>query len=89
MFLILANTVLGIGKDFKIASLEWFVIAISLWFFLFIYHFITVFITHKFMGKDWEDKQREALVAKQQERINQLKQDYLKRGKSNCKISSL
>lgn len=81
VFLILANTVLGIGKDFKIAGLEWFVIAIILWLFLFLYHFITVFITHKFMGKEWEDQQREALVAKQQERIEQLKQEYLKEEK--------
>lgn len=78
VFLILANTVLGIGKDLKIAGLEWFVIAIVLWLFLLIYHFVSVFITHKFMGKDWEDQQREALVAKQQERIDQLTQEYLK-----------
>jgi len=85
VFLILANTLLGIGKNFKIAGLEWFVIAIVLWLFLFIYHFITVFITHKFMGKDWEDQQREALVAKQQERIEQLKQGYLKEEKEIAK----
>ncbi|WP_033961232.1 dihydrofolate reductase [Psychroserpens jangbogonensis] len=81
VFLILANTILGIGKDFKIAGLDWFVIAIVLWLFLFIYHFITVFITHKFMDKQWEDQQREALVAKQQERIEQLKQEYIKEEK--------
>ena len=78
VFLILANTVLGIGRDLKIAGLDWFVIAILLWLFLFIYHFVSVFITHNFMGKEWEDQQREALVAKQQERIEQLKQEYLK-----------
>ncbi|WP_204346918.1 dihydrofolate reductase [Psychroserpens algicola] len=77
VILILANTVLGIGKDFKIAGLDWFVIAIVLWLALFIYHFISVFITHSFMGKDWEDQQREALVAKQQERIDALKQKFL------------
>jgi dihydrofolate reductase len=85
VFLILANTVLGIGKNLRIAGLEWFVIAIILWLFLFIYHFITVFITHKFMGKDWEDQQREALVAKQQERINQLTKEYLKEEKEIAK----
>lgn len=85
VFLILANTVLGIGKDLKIAGLEWFVIAIVLWLFLFIYHFISVFITHKFMGKEWEDQQREALVAKQQERIDQLTQEYVKEEKEIAK----
>ncbi|MEM5565903.1 dihydrofolate reductase [Psychroserpens sp. AS72] len=78
VFLILANTVLGIGKDVKIVGLDWFVIAILLWLAFFIYHFISVFITHKFMGKDWEDQQRESLVAKQQERISKIKQKLLK-----------
>ncbi len=85
VFFILANTVLGIGKDFTVAGLEWFVIAIVLWFILLIYHFITVFITHKFMGQQWEDQQRETLVAKQQNRIEQLKQQYLKEEKKIAK----
>lgn len=78
VFLILANTVLGIGKDFTIAGLNWFVIAIIVWLALFIYHFISVFITHSFMGKEWEDQQLEELVAKQQERIDKLKQKFIK-----------
>ena len=72
VFLIIANTVLGIGKDFTIAGINWFVYAILAWLFFFIYHFINVFITHKFMGKDWEKQQIEKLVAKQQARINKL-----------------
>ena len=79
VFLIIANTVLGIGKDFYIFGLEWFVVAIIIWLVLFIYHFITVFITHKFMGKDWEDHQRDLLVAKQQIRIDKLKAEFLKK----------
>ena len=78
VFLILANTVLGIGKEVTIAGLNWFVIAIIVWLAFFIYHFISVFITHKFMGKDWVDQQRENLVAKQQERIEKIKQQLLK-----------
>ena len=76
--LIIANTILGIGKDAQFFGLDWYVIVTVLWLFLFIYHFITVFITHSFMGKDWEDEQREKLVAKQRERIETLKQHYLK-----------
>jgi len=79
VLLIVANTVLGIGKDIKFFGLEWFVYAVVLWLIIFIYHFISVFITNKFMGKDWEDQQREALVAKQQERIEKLKQEFLKK----------
>jgi dihydrofolate reductase len=73
VFLIIANTVLGIGKDFKILGIDWFVFAILLWLFLFVYHLFNVFVTHKFMGKDWEREQLEKLVTKQKERIAFLK----------------
>ena len=78
VFLILANTVLGIGKDFTIAGINWFVYAILAWLILFIYHFVSVFITHKFMGKDWEKHQLDKLVNLQQQRIDKLKQKLLK-----------
>ncbi|WP_299366319.1 dihydrofolate reductase [Winogradskyella sp.] len=81
VFLILANTVLGIGKDFTIAGINWFVYAILAWLFLFAYHFITVFITHKFMGKEWEKQQLDKLVNQQQQRIDKLKEDFLKEEK--------
>jgi dihydrofolate reductase len=78
IFLIIANTVLGIGKDFTIAGINWFVYAILIWLFLFIYHFINVFITNKFMGKDWEKVQLDKLVGQQQQRIDELKANFLK-----------
>ena len=78
IFLIIANTVLGIGKDFTIAGINWFVYAILAWLFLFIYHFINVFVTNKFMGKDWEKQQLDRLVAKQQQRINILEAGLIK-----------
>jgi dihydrofolate reductase len=73
VFLITANTVLGIGKDFTIFGKEWFLYAIILWLFLFVYHAFNVFITHKFMGQDWEKHQLNKLVANQKERIEKLK----------------
>ena len=78
VFLILANTVLGIGKDFQILGIDWFVFAIFTWLFLFVYHLFNVFVTHRFMGKDWEKQQLDALVAKQKERIDVLKQKFVK-----------
>ncbi|GGI56639.1 dihydrofolate reductase [Winogradskyella haliclonae] len=78
VFLIIANTILGIGEDFTVAGINWFVYAILAWLFLFIYHFINVFITNKFMGKDWEKYQIEKLVAKQQQRINKLEAELEK-----------
>ncbi|MFI1771930.1 dihydrofolate reductase [Thalassobellus citreus] len=78
VFLILANTVLGIGEDFKILGKEWFLYAILIWLFLFIYHVFNVFITHKFMGKAWEQKQLDKLVAQQQVKIEKLKTELKK-----------
>ena len=78
IFLILANTVLGIGEDFNIAGINWFVYAILAWLFFFIYHFVNVFITNKFMGKDWEKEQLDKLVNQQQRRIDKLKHNFLK-----------
>jgi dihydrofolate reductase len=81
IFLILANTVLGIGKDFKLFGIDWFVFAILIWLFLFAYHLFNVFITNKFMGKTWEKQQLDKLVAKQQQRIDKLKGDFIKEEK--------
>ncbi len=78
LFLILANLTLGIGTDVKLFDINWFVFAILIWFFIFLYHLFNVFITHKFMGKDWEKTQLEKLVAKQQLRIDKLKQEFIK-----------
>ncbi|MCB4806731.1 dihydrofolate reductase [Tamlana sp. 62-3] len=78
IFLIIANTVLGIGETITPFGKEWFLYAILIWLFLFIYHLFNVFVTHKFMGKAWEKEQLEKLVSKQQDRINKLKEGFLK-----------
>ena len=73
IFFILLNLVFGFGKDFKPFDVNWFVFAIFIWLFLLLYHTFNVFITHKFMGKDWEQNQLEKLVSKQKQRIEALK----------------
>jgi len=78
VFIILANTVLKIGDKFEPLGLPWYVFAILIWLFIFIYHFISVFITHKFMGKDWEKQQLDKLINQQELRIEKLKQNFLK-----------
>lgn len=72
IFLIVLNTVLGIGEQTKIFGLDWFVFAILAWLFIFMFHLFNVFVTHKFMGKGWEEAQLAKLVAKQKERIGTL-----------------
>lgn len=78
LFLILGNTVLGIGEEFTLFGKEWFLFAVLLWLFFFIYHTFNVFITHKFMGKSWEQNQLDKLVALQQNRIEKLKSELKK-----------
>ncbi len=70
VFLVLFNKVLKYGAEY-----DWFVWAIVLWAFLFIIHAFNVFVTHKFMGQDWERRQREILVAKQKQRIAEIQKE--------------
>ena len=61
VFLIVLNKILKVEEQY-----DWFVWAITLWLFIWIMHFVNVFITNKFMGKEWERKQTEKLVLKQE-----------------------
>ena len=72
VFFILLNLALGFGKDFTLFNTDWFVFAILAWLFILLYHTFNVFVTHKFMGKDWEEQQLDLLVAKQKSRIATL-----------------
>ncbi len=78
VFIIASNTVLGIGKDYKILGKEWFLFAILLWLFFLAYHTFNVFVTNKFMGKAWEQKQLNKLVTQQQVRIERIKKELEK-----------
>jgi uncharacterized membrane protein len=73
LFIIL-NVALKMGENFKPLGQQWFVWAILLWFFLIIIHAINVFLVNKLMGKEWEEKQLEYLVEKQQKRIEKLQE---------------
>lgn len=70
VFLVLINKILKFGVEY-----DWFIWAITFWAFLFVIHIINVFVTQKFMGKDWERKQREKLVLKQKEKIAALQKE--------------
>ena len=88
VFLIILNTVIGVGEDVTLFGKNWFVFAILAWLFLFVYHLFNVFITHKFMGKDWEQQQLDKLVAKQKERITQLEETITKQDTTTSKSES-
>ncbi|MGO4817857.1 2TM domain-containing protein [Flavobacterium sp. W22_SRS_FP1] len=51
---------------------NWYKWLITVWLFLFILHFIKVYITDRFMNKNWEREQIDRLVALQQKKIEEL-----------------
>lgn len=70
VFLILINKILKYGETY-----DWFLWAMLFWAFLLVLHLVNVFVTHKFMGRDWERAQREKLVRRQRERIAELQKE--------------
>lgn len=69
LFLFIANRFFGLGVN---TEQNWSIWVITIWFFIFILHFIKVYITDRFMNKKWEREQIDRLVALQQKRISQL-----------------
>ena len=53
---------------------NWFLWLSTTWLFFFILHFIKVYITDRFMNKNWERTQIDNLVAKQQRKIKELEE---------------
>jgi hypothetical protein len=72
--LILGSLFLFIANHFELFGISenWVVCVITFWLFLFLLHFIKVFIIDRFMNKNWERNQIDKLVAKQQQNIEQL-----------------
>ena len=68
IFMYIINRVLNYYGEYN-----WYLWILVIWGFLFVLHFINVFITNNFLGKNWERKQREKLVALQKERIADIK----------------
>ncbi|MFD2542464.1 dihydrofolate reductase [Lacinutrix gracilariae] len=69
------NVGLGLADEFTLATLPWSTVIIGFWFLLLFWHFLNVFLFQTFMGKEWEQKQLEKLVSKQQERIEKIKEN--------------
>lgn len=74
VLLILGGIFLFIANHFNIFGItsNWAIWVITFWFFLFAMHFIKVFITDRFMNKNWERDQIDRLVIKQQQKLEQL-----------------
>lgn len=76
VFLIVLNVIFKVGEQFGI----WFKYAIALWLFVWILHFINVFITNRFFGKDWERKETEKLIEKHLDKSEDLERKLIKKG---------
>lgn len=70
LFLFIANKWLKFGETY-----DWYLWAITAWIFIFILHTINVFVTHRFMDKNWEREQINKLMALQKNKIAELKTD--------------
>ena len=57
---------------------DWYLWAITAWAFIFVLHFIKIFVIESFINKSWERNQIEMLVARQERRIDQLEKKYEK-----------
>ena len=78
VFLIVLNVIIGYQEDFKPLGYNWFVWAVLLWSLIFLIHFFNVLIVDSLMGKEWEAKQVDRLVKKQEEKIAQLQKQVEK-----------
>ncbi|WP_366185136.1 2TM domain-containing protein [Flavobacterium ovatum] len=76
-FVLLISITLFIFLSTKIMTLDinpnWLILGVTIWAFIFILHFIKVYITDRFMNKDWEREQINRLVSLQEKKIAELK----------------
>lgn len=70
IFFLIANKWLSIYPDNN-----WWIWVVTIWAFLFILHFIKVFITDSFMNKNWERNQIDKLMLMQNNKIDNLKNE--------------
>ncbi|QYJ69443.1 2TM domain-containing protein [Flavobacterium litorale] len=67
LFLFITNKWLNVREE-----QDWYLWAITAWCFLFILHFLKVFVIEGFINKKWEREQIDKLVARQERHIDQL-----------------
>lgn len=71
---VLGSLLLFVAHNFLDSTVvsDWYLWVITIWLFLFLLHFIKIFITDRFMNKDWEREQIDRLVALQKKKLDQL-----------------
>lgn len=66
-FLFIANTWLSLYPE-----TSWWKWAVTVWVFIFILHAIKIFITNRFMNKNWERNQIDKLILKQSKKVERI-----------------
>lgn len=69
LFLFITNKAIAIRAEW-----DWWLWVVVLWGFLLTIHACNVFIVNRFLGKAWERRQREKLIAAQKARITKLQE---------------
>lgn len=64
IFMFIINKILDYGVQY-----DWFIWGIMLWTFFFLIHVVNVYVTDRFLGRNWQRKEREKLVALQQKKM--------------------
>ena len=72
LVMFILNKAFNIGQEFL---LNWYAWAILLWSLFLILHVINVFFFSKFMGIDWERRQIEKLIAKQEKKFIKMEKE--------------
>lgn len=78
VFFIVLNVVIGYQENFMPLGYNWFVWAVLIWAFILLAHVFNVFVTNKFLGKEWKDRQMAKLVQKQKEKIAEMQKQVEK-----------
>lgn len=71
--LLTINLLFNFKEQIVFFNYPWSYLAVSFWFLLFSIHTYNVYITNRFMGKNWEKEQIKKLVAKQELKIAKIK----------------
>jgi len=77
IILLLIVPFLNLGDDFLIA--HWYRWIAGIWFILFFFHLVNVFVIDRFMGANWEREQMDKMVAKQQDKLEELSEQAAKK----------
>ena len=76
--LLILNILFGIKKEISFYNYPWSYWASIFWVLILLAHTYNVYITNRFMGKDWEKEQIKKLVLKQELKISKIKTELEK-----------